>query len=461
MFKHISKDPLFYRTVRDLAVPMIVQNLFNNSLTTVDTFMVGSLGDTALSGVSLANTVFFILSLVNFGLQSGSMVLISQYWGRGDKAAINRILGISFGIAGAISLLVAVTVMLFPMQVYSFTSNDPQLVEVAAKFGRIAAFSFFLNSLTMIYRAAQRAMGDPKPGMRILIITLSMNTFLNWVFIFGHLGLPALGVAGSGLATLISRVAELILTSFNAMRYERFRLHMKLLLKPGILMAKDFAKYSAPVVVNETLWGIGFSMYAVIIGHMPNAAAAVAAYTIALTLDRLASGFYMGIGNAASVSVGIPLGTGDKDRAYTAGITVLSLSAGFGIFLGIGMLLLTNFLIAPYILPLFVHSVEVVRIGKFMLILLAVMLPFRSYNYSIIVGILRGGGDVKAAALLDTCTMYGLTLPISALAGLVFGAPVYLVYLIICFDDIVKLFFTSWRLSQKKWLKNVTRDTAV
>ena len=458
MFKYISREPEFYKAVMELSIPMIIQNLINNSLITVDTFMVGSLGEAALSGVTLANTVFFVLSLINFGLQSGSMVLISQYWGKRDTAAINRILGISFGIAGVISLITAIVVMMFPIQIYSLTSNDPQLVEVAAKFARIAALSFFLNSMTMIYRAAQRAMGDTKPGMRILIITVSINTLLNWLLIYGHLGFPALGVEGSALATLISRVVEVVLTAFNAFRYERFRLNLKLMLRPGLVIVKDFARYSAPVVVNETLWSAGFSMYAVIIGHLPDAVTAVAAYTIAITLERLISGIYFGVGSTAAVMVGMPLGSGDKEKAHSAGITLLALTLGFGIVLGLLMLLLTNLLIEPYIFPLFVSSDETIRIGKFMLIVLAVAMPFKSFNFCAIVGVLRGGGDVKAGAMLDLCTMYAVSLPLSALAGLVFGAPIYLVYLLINSEEIIKSVLSFWRLSKKKWLQNVTRS---
>jgi len=287
---------------------------------------------------------------------------------------------------------------------------------------------------------------------------LSLNTFLNWALIYGHLGLPAMGVEGSALATLISRIVEVVLTVFNALRYERFKLKIKLLLRPGIIITKDFARYSAPVVINETLWSVGFSMYAVIIGHLPGAAAAVAAYTIALTLERLISGAYFGVGSAAAVLVGVPLGSGDRDRAYTAGITVIWLALGFSIVLAALLLVLTNILIAPYILPLFINSEETMRISKFMLMVLSVAMPFKAFNFSVIVGVLRGGGDVRIGVLLDIGCMFGFALPLAALAGWVFGASVFLVYLFINSEEVVKSIFVYWRLTQKKWLKNVTRE---
>ncbi|MDR2648478.1 MAG: MATE family efflux transporter [Clostridiales bacterium] len=439
-------------------MPIIVQNLVNNSLAMVDTFMVGTLGEASLSGVTLANTVFFILNLINFGLQSGSMVLISQYWGKRDTSAINRILGISFGIAGSISLIAAVIIILFPVQIYSLTSNDPQLVQIAAEYARIAAMGYFLNSMSMIYMAAVRAMGDAKPGMRVLIVSMAVNTFLNWVMIYGNLGFPAMGVAGAALATSISRIAEASLTVIYALRSERFRLNIKLILRPGLIIAKDFARYSAPVVINEGIWSFGFSLYAVIIGHLPNAVTAVAAYTIALTIERLLSGVYFGIGGAAAVLVGTPLGAGDKEKAHAAGVTMLALTFGFGLCLGLIMLLLTDVLIAPYIFPLFATTEETLQIGKFMLRVLAVSMPFKAFNFCVIVGVLRGGGDVKAGVALDISTMYLVALPFSAIAGLVLGAPIYIVYILISSEELVKSFLSYWRFSQKKWLRDVTRQ---
>ncbi|MDR3120661.1 MAG: MATE family efflux transporter, partial [Clostridiales bacterium] len=455
MFQRISKDKAFYRSLAVLSGPLILQNLLNNSLSMLDTFMVGNLGETALAGVTLANTVFFVVNLLIFGLQSGCMVLISQYWGKGDHATINRILGIGFGLSSAVSLLVALVVTFFPIQVYSLTTSDPELVRVAAQYARIVAFSFFLNSMALIYIAAQRSMGNTKLGLVVLCSSMAANTFLNWVLIFGKFGFPAMGVEGAALATLIARLIEVSITAAYALRTDRFRLDLRLILRPGFVIFKDFLRYSLPVVINETVWGIGFSLYAVIFGHMPNAVEGVAAYTITQTIDRMLSAAYFGVGSAASILVGAPLGAGDREKAHTAGVTMLTVTFIFGIVGGLLLLLATVFFVIPVLFPLFRAADETLRIGRTMLFISAVVMPFRAFNFCNIVGVLRGGGDVRAGVFLDVGAMYGVALPLAALSGLVFRAPVIVVYACISLEEVVKLFFGYWRFSQKKWLRNV------
>jgi putative MATE family efflux protein len=460
MLRHISRDKTFYKTLIALSGPLVLQNLVNNSLSMLDTFMVGRLGEEALAGVTLANTVFFVVSLLTFGLQSGSMVLMSQYWGKRDTTTINRIMGIAFGLSGAVSPIVALAVTLFPVQIYSLTSNDPALVRVAADYAQIVAFSQFLNSLTLIYIAAQRSLGNTKMGMGVLIMSMATNTFMNWVLIFGKLGFPAMGVKGAALATLLARVIEIAVTAAYASRCSQLRLDFRAIFRPGLVIFKDFLRYSVPVVVNETLWSFGFSMYAIVIGHMPNAVSGVAAYTITLTIERLLSAVYFGVGSAASILVGRPLGAGDREGAHTAGVTVLFATVLFGIAASLAMVAISMLIVVPIVFPLFGASEETKAFGRQMLVIVSIAMPFKSFNFCNIVGVLRGGGDVRAGVFLDIGSMYGVALPLGALFGLVLGAPVTTVFLMFNLEEIVKLFFGYWRFSQKKWLRDVTREMA-
>jgi putative MATE family efflux protein len=455
---YISRDKQFYRKLLGLAAPMILQNLINNSLLALDTFMVGALGEETLGGVTLANTVFFVVMLLNAGLQSGGMVLISQYWGKRDENAINRVFGIGAGIALAVSALISAAITLFPLQIYSLTTNNPDLLPIAARYARIVAVSYVLNSITMMYIAAQRSMGNTRLGMRALVISMMVNTFLNWVMIFGKLGFPAMGVEGAALATVISRAIELAIVVRYALRKSSFRLDFRAMTRPGILIFKDFLKYAVPVVVNETVWAFGFSLYAVIIGHMPGAVSGVAAYTITLTVERVLSAAYFGAGSAAAILVGAPLGAGDPEAARTAGTTVLLVTFLLGVAAGAVMLILSLTALEPVLFPLFGASGETRRVGGRMLIFLSIATPFKAFNFCNIVGVLRGGGDVRAGVYLDLSAMYVVALPASALAGLVFGAPVMVVYALMNLEEVVKLFFGYWRFSQRKWLRDVTRD---
>ena len=206
MFHYMRRGRAFYKDVVILAIPIILQNLVTTSLGLVDTLMVGMLGETPLAAVTTANMPVFVIQLVIFGLQSGSSVLISQYWGKGDRENINRVIGIGCYVAGAISILFALVMMAFPRPLMGLLVNDAALVEIAADYARIVGPSYILNSITGVYVGAHRSMENPKLGLIIFSISMCTNTFLNWVLIFGNLGAPALGVVGAAAATLTSRV---------------------------------------------------------------------------------------------------------------------------------------------------------------------------------------------------------------------------------------------------------------
>jgi len=458
MLSHISRDKTFYRTLFALSWPLILQNLIGNSLGMLDTFMVGGLGESALSGVAIANTMFMFATLANFGFQSGCVILISQYWGKGDKATINRILGIGFAMSGALSVLFALGLIFFSHQIFSVMTADAELVRIASEYSRVAAFSILFNSVAMIYIAAQRSMGNTVMGLVILCSSLALNTALNWLLIYGHLGFSKMGVAGAALATFISRAVQLALAAVFAARDERFILDFRYLLRPGYIILKDFVRYSLPVLLNEVFWSVGFTVYSIIFGHMPNAASGIAAYTLTQTIERLFSAFYFGVGFSAGVLVGRPLGAGKTEEARTAGVSTLVVSILLGAASGFVLVCATFLFIIPILYPMLGIAGETATAGKYMLVICSADMMFKAFNFTNIVGVLRGGGDARGGMMLDICAMYLFALPLTALAGIVFRASFVVVYLALSLEEFVKSFAGYWRFSQKKWLRNVTRE---
>ena len=199
MFSYLRQPGGFYRRLFLLALPIIVQNLITTSLGFLDTFMVGLLGSEQMSAVTVANVPIFIIQLIVFGLQSGSSVLISQYWGRGDRESINRVMGIGFMIAGGVSVLFAAILCAFPAQVLYLITDNLTLVELAEPYLRIVGFSYIFNSLSSIYIGMQRSIENPRFGMIVFAISMLCNTLGNYVLIFGKLGLPALGITGAAV----------------------------------------------------------------------------------------------------------------------------------------------------------------------------------------------------------------------------------------------------------------------
>lgn len=462
MRSFFTRDRDFYQTLYRLSLPLLLQNLLNQSLQLFDTFMVGALGEKELAAVTLANTPFFIMMLIVFGLQSGSSVLFSQYWGKRDTDTISRIIGIGSYISGGITFMIAMTIFIFPEGVMSLTTNDPALIAIAARYGRIVAFSYFINSFAQIYIAAQRSMEHPKLGLYILGVSMVINTFLNWVLIFGNLGAPKMGVEGAALATVIARFIELAITVVYAARCPRFHLKLSLMLRPGKTIFMDFIRYSLPVVLNETLWGTGFSIYPVIIGHMENASVAVSAFTITGNIERILSVFIFALGNAAAIMVGNHLGSGESvaggpDRAFQMGARIIRLSAALGIAIGVILCALNASFITPVILPLF-NLNEAASLASVMLYITAAGMPFRALNATGIVGVLRGGGDVHAGLVLDVCPMYLFGLPAAVLFGLVAGLSVVWVCIAMGVEEIIKSVFVLLRVRSGKWVRNVTRE---
>lgn len=279
MFSFLHQPEGFYRRLFLLALPIIVQNLITTSLGFLDTFMVGLLGSSEMSAVTVANVPIFIVQLVVFGLQSGSSVLISQYWGRGDRESINRVMGIGFFIAGSVSTVFALIMACFPASVLLLVTDNLLLVEIAVPYIRIVGFSYILNSLSSIYIGMQRSIENPRFGMLVFGASMLFNTVGNYVLIFGKLGFPALGVTGAAVATLLSRVVEFVLAFGYALRCRTVPLQWGAILRPGHEMLRRFVHYSAPVLANETLWGLAYSMMTVIMGHMTASGDLLAAYT--------------------------------------------------------------------------------------------------------------------------------------------------------------------------------------
>ncbi len=460
MFSYLRQGKAFYRNLILLCIPIVLQNLVTTSLALVDTFMVGMLGETPLAAVTLANLPIFVIQFVIFGIQSGSAVLISQYWGHEDPDSINRVVGVSAMVAAAISTLFALALFFYPTQIMGMLTNDPQLRDIAAEYGRIVGFSYIFNSITGVYVGAHRSMENPKLGLIIFSISMLANTILNWVFIFGMLGAPALGVRGAALATLLARVIEFLLMLGHAVCSKKFRLRPALLLRPGKDTWRRFFKFATPVVLNETLWGLGTSLYPTVMGHMDGSTEILAAYAVAGNLDRFCSVGIFAVAAAAAIIIGREIGAGRSNRVYDVGKALLVVSVLMGAVVGSFMLLATHLVINPYIFPIypaFENCPAAAEIAVMMLTIVALFLPSRAFNTTNIVGVLRGGGDVRFTTAIDVLPLWLIAIPLAVVSGLVAKLGILWVYLSIETENVTKFFLGIWRFRSRKWVHDVTR----
>jgi putative MATE family efflux protein len=388
-------------------------------------------------------------------------ILIAQYWGRQNRGAISRVVGVGTYVALAVSLLVAVVMLAAPREILRLINGDDGLLDLAVDYARLVGISQVFASMTQVYIAAQRSCENPKLGVIVLSSSSLINIFGNWLLIFGSetLGIAPMGVVGAAVATLAARIVEFAVVVAYAMLNRHLRLNMRMFFKPGMLIVKDFIKYSLPVVINEALWGVSLMLYPVILGHMPSSTALLAAYNIAGNIEKLFTVAVFATGSAVSVIIGKEIGAGNTEGVYPMAKSLAA--TGFLLGLGSGILLLvaTLTVVSPFIYPLFKMSQEAAGAATSMLLILAAVVPLRNGGFAIGIGILRGGGDVRAVMLIDCLSLYVLALPMAAVSGLVFGAGIAVVYSSVLLEEVAKTGVLLARMRTRKWIKDVTRDT--
>ena len=458
MFAYMKQKPGFYRQVVMLALPIVLQNLITSALGMADTFMVGMLGEVPMAAVTLANIPLFALQMFIFGVQSGSSVLVSQYWGKQEMEAINRVLGVALWVVLVVSALFAGVLLVCPVEFLSLFGNEPEVIALAAQYGSIAGLSYVCNAFTMMYVAAYRSMERPQLGLYILVVSMAANTFLNWVFIFGKLGAPAMGVRGAATATLIARLLEITIVILHMMKNRFFRVQLHLLLQPGLDMTRRFLKYGGLVVCNETMWGIVTSVFPTIMGHMAGSTEILAAYTIAGNVEKITMVVAFGLASTASIIIGREVGAGRADRILDVGKALNTLAVMSGLTLGALLLLFVRFAAPAWVYPLFKLSPGAASVASMMMTVMALSMPLKDFNTVNIVGVLRGGGDVKAATLIDISPLWGVAIPYAALCGLVLKTTVLWVYLAFPLEQAVKFFVGIHRLRSGRWVRDLTRS---
>ena len=454
----LRREPTFYKWLWKLSLPIILQNLITFSLSLIDTFMVSQLGNTEMAAVTAANVPAFILISIVFGVQSGLGILVSQYWGKGDLKNINRAIGVASFIGTGMILILAVLFFLFPVAIMDLLSNEHELSVLGAPYLRLIGFSYVFNMLSSIYASAQRSVENGIFGMKLFGFSTVLNTILNYILIFGHLGFPALGVAGAALATLLARMSECVICAFCAFRSKTIPLDLGAFLRPGLEMARRFVKYASPVIINEIIWGLGTSTLTVILGYTPNSVEMLAANAVIGNLYRLFLVVCMGLGAASAVMVGKAIGEGQSHEK------VMSLSQAllwFGVFVGGGIALIALILVPtvfiPVVFPMFKLFGQSASIATALAVVCFAAIPLHAYAITAVTGVLRSGGDVVWSTVLDVCPQWLACIPLTALIALVFQAGVWPIAIAMQVECLLKVPLCIWRIGGGKWIHDVTK----
>ena len=450
--RHIYTDPAFYRGLLAITLPIALQNIISLGVNMMDTVMLGQLGDVAIAAANLGGQPFMILNILGFGLASGGSVLIAQYWGRRDLDRIRRLFAMTLRCALAASALFCAACLALPRGILSIYSSEPEVIAAGAEYLSVLALSFLPYSISNCYIMCLRAVEQVKISMIVYGSSFFINVFFNWCFIFGNLGCPALGVRGAAVGTLIARCSEFAMVLVYILFFEkRVRFRPRDLLLPTGGLLGDFFKNCVPVISNELLWGTGFSVLNMIMGHMGSSF--VAAYGISNTVNQMVNVFIFGMCNATAVTIGRIIGEGRVEDARRAAWSTLLLSAALS-------LVVTTVLLAGRgpILTLFAVTPDTRQLASTFLGLMAVMSIFQSLASNLVVGVLRGGGDVRTTLLLDCGLLWALAIPLGLVSAFVLHWSAPVVFVLLRSDNIVKTVLGLLRVKSGRWVRVLTRE---
>lgn len=447
----ITKDRQFYRDLLGIAVPVTLQGLVSMAVNMLDNIMLGSLGEIAISAAALANQFFSFFMILNFGLCGGYMVLMSQFWGKKDTESINRCLAQEQRIALLMGLIFTILAACFSRQILSIFTKEAAVIEAGAEYLRILSIMFLAFAWQQNTFSALRAIGNVRVPLVVMTTAFLINLCFNYILIFGKFGFPALGVRGAAIATVIARLFEAVCAFIIIFFVEK-----DLNYKPRYLTFWDkgiFKRYlngGLAVLGSDALLAGGNTALSIIMGHM--GAEMVAANSMASVIMQMCTVFNQGFSQGGSILTGHAVGAGHRDKAMSQGKTLLLLSFGVGLVGAVVVQILKAPVLSLYNVSDLTYTYAVQIINS-----ISCMLMFQTVGGLLSKGVLRGGGDTKFLIAADAGFLWLLSIPLGALAGLVFHWPAGLVYICLRADEFVKSIWLTFRLFSGKWIKDLTK----
>lgn len=446
-----GKNTVFYQKLFSLVLPIAFQQFMLAAVSASDALMLGFVDQDSLSAVSLAGQITFVFNLFMGGLTMGTSILAAQYYGKGDTLSIEKIFAYVTKVSFLISSVFFLASLLTPgLLMHAFTT-DPVLISGGIRYLRIVSASYLFIGISQIYLCVLKNTGYAMKSMIIGSASVVVNIFLNAALIYGLWFFPKMGIAGAALATAISKLMELVWAYVESLREKHVRLHMRLCFRGDKPLAKDYWRYSLPMLGDYLVWGVGFTMYSVIMGHLGSDA--VAANSIANIVKNLIVSFCTGLANGGGIIVGNELGMGNLEQAKKVGGLLWKMAVVCGILSGAALLVLS-----PVILRVTTLSPQAAGYLKWMLILCACYMVAKAVNMTTIAGIFPAGGDSRFGLICDTITMWAFAVPAGFLSAFYFHLPVVAVFLIINLDEVVKVPAAIRHYKKYGWLQNITRE---
>ena len=430
-----------------LALPIALQQFMTALVGACDAIMLGKLSQDAMSAVSLATQVTFVFNLFMFAFMAGENMFVAQYYGKGDYTGISQVFSLVTKICGCIAVVFLAGTLFFPEQLMRILTNEETLIVLGSEYLRVIGISYVFSGIAQTFLAIMKNCGAVNMSTLINGVMVILNIALNAVFIFGLSGFPKMGIKGAALATVLATVVQFlwsvgyVLCRIRAVKFSLRSCEKKLFGR--------FWQKAVPLLINNLAWGIGFSMYSVIMGHLETDA--VAANGIANISKNLVVCFCLGLGNAGSIIVGNRLGADRLQEAKEVGGTLTRTAIIAGIVSGLVLIALS-----PFITKMVDLTPTARGYLQKMLLISSYYIAGKSVNCMTIGGIFAAGGDSKFGMLCDSVTLWCIIVPLGCICAFILKLPVMVVYFVLNLDEIIKLPVVYKHYKKYKWIKNLT-----
>ena len=446
-----SDNKAFYKRLARIAGPIALQSLMLALVAACDAQMLGQVAQEQMTAVSLAAQIQFVQNMILSAITAAGSILGAQYWGKGDRQTIQSLFHLMLRFAGLLSILFFAACELIPELLMHIFADDAALIEIGSAYLRIAGWSYLLTGISQCYLTMMKVTDHVNPSAWISSCAVVLNIVFNAIFIFGLLGAPAMQAGGAALATTISRTIELILCLIVSSKAGYIRPLLRKLLSGSRQLTIDFGKQCLPLLGGSLFWGVGFTSYTAIMGHM--GADAAAANSVAAVVRDLICCACNGIGSAAGIMVGNELGAGRLERGKIYGIKLMKLSYVIGFASTAIVLAVTPLIVRMVILTETAHGYL-----TGMMCIMAVYMIGRCVNTVTINGVLGGGGDTLFDMYSLAVCMWGIAIPLALLGAFVFHWPVLPVYACTCLDEVGKIPWVMHHFRKYKWVRDLTND---
>ena len=446
-----TKDRSFYRSLVTLAVPISLQNLVTFAVSFADNVMIGSLGDDAISGVYIGGQLQSVLQMFVGGIEGAILILAAQYWGKKDTQSIRKVVSIGIKFALAVGLLSSLVAVLFPQWVIRAFTTEPGVIQEGAAYVQIVGFTYLFFSVSQVMIAAMRSVETARIGLYISCMALVINVCLNYVFIFGHFGFPAMGVRGAALATLVSRILEMCVgVGYVFFVDKKLRFGLKDLLHTDRQLLRDFIRYGLPVIGGQVVWAINSLANTKILGYY--SAGVIAAASITGMLHNLVYVWMNGMSSAVGIITGKTVGAGQYETMKEYSQTVQMIFLFVGLISGAAV-----FLARDGFISLYNDSPEAQAYSRQFINVISVTIIGTCYQAACLFGLVKSGGDISFVFKNDTIFVFLVVIP-SSLLAMWLGAPPWVVFACLKCDQILKCFVAIVKINRYNWMKNLTRD---